>query len=79
MRWLHMLFALFFVLANGHAKSAQQLRTTVLLFLPLYFSCRKTNIEVSSDELYIPFKKFTFPHLKIPQHIWFILKTRTNP
>ena len=34
-----MLFGLFFVPADSQTKSAQQLKTTVLLFLPLYFSC----------------------------------------
>ena len=36
--WLHMLFGLFFVPSDGRAKSAQQLKMMVLLFLPLYFS-----------------------------------------
>ena len=38
MTWLHMLFGLFFVQTNCQAKLAHQLKTTVLLFLPLYFS-----------------------------------------
>ena len=39
MTWLYMLFGLFSVPAAGRAKSAQQVKTTVLLLLPLYFSC----------------------------------------
>ena len=34
----HMLIGLFFIPANSRAKSAQQMKTTMLLFLPLYFS-----------------------------------------
>jgi hypothetical protein len=37
MTWLQELFGLFFVLANGRAKSAQQLILTVLLFHPYTF------------------------------------------
>ena len=37
MTWLHKFFGLFFIPANGLAKSAQQLILTVLPFLPLYF------------------------------------------
>ena len=37
MTWLQMFFGLFFVPANSRAKLALQLKTTVLLFLPLYF------------------------------------------
>ena len=38
MIWLHMFFGLFFIQADDRAKSAQQLKTTMLLFHPLYFS-----------------------------------------
>ena len=38
MTWLHMLFCAVFVPSDGRAKSAQQLKMMVLLFLPLYFS-----------------------------------------
>jgi hypothetical protein len=34
------ILGLFFFPADGQAKSAQQLETTLLLFHPLYFSCR---------------------------------------
>ena len=37
MTWLHKFFGLFFIPANGWAKSAQQLISTVLPFHPLYF------------------------------------------
>ena len=38
MTWLHMLFGLFLVPADSGAKSVQQLKMTVLLFLLLNFS-----------------------------------------
>ena len=37
MTWLHKFFGLFFIPANGRAKSAQQLISTMLPFHPLYF------------------------------------------
>ena len=39
MTWLQMFFGLFFIPANGRAKSAQQLISTVLPFHPRYFPC----------------------------------------
>ena len=36
------LFGVVFIPANGQAKSAQQLKTTMLLFHPLYFSWLRT-------------------------------------
>ena len=37
MTWLHKFFGLFFIPADGRAKSAQQLISKVLPFHPLYF------------------------------------------
>ena len=42
MTWLHKFFGLFFIPANGRAKSAQQLISTVLPFHPLYFPWLRT-------------------------------------
>ena len=39
MTWLHKFFGLFFIPADGRAKLAQQLISTVLPFHPLYFPC----------------------------------------
>ena len=38
MTWLHMLFGLFLAPGDSRAKSVQQLKMTLLLFLPLNFS-----------------------------------------
>ena len=38
MTWLHIFLGLFFIPANGRAKLAQQLKTRVRLFHPIYFS-----------------------------------------
>ena len=37
MTWLHKFFGLFFIPADGRAKPAQQLISTMLPFYPLYF------------------------------------------
>ena len=39
MTWLHKFFGLFFIPADGQAKSAQQLILKELPFHPLYFPC----------------------------------------
>ena len=67
MTWLHMLFGLFFVPADSWAKSAQQLKTTVLLFHSLYFSwpvdCFKIMMET----------ELKFYHLAIEKKMWRIV------
>ena len=52
MTWLHKFLGLFFIPADGRAKSAQQLISTVLPFQPLYFSW------LSSIFWYRKFKNF---------------------
>ena len=55
MTWLHKFFGLFFIPANGQAKSAQQLISTVLPFHPLYFTwfCSKRDVLELVTLLYI--------------------------
>ena len=51
MTWLHKFFGLFFIPANGRAKSAQQLISTVLPFHPLNFLRHKPYFKYQFFEL----------------------------
>ena len=64
MTWLLILFGLFFIPANSQMKSA--LKTTMLLFLPLYFSWWMTNIVTGSNYVWA-LRILKFFHLEIPQ------------
>ena len=65
MTWLHKCFGLFFITADGWAKSAQQLISTVLPFHPLYFPRTENS---------------TQPSLNLFHRTWVLFKVqRTDP
>ena len=64
MTWLHKFLGLFFIPADGRAKSAQQLISTVLPFYPLYFRW---------DELTLLKNLVPIEILLVPLHHYFFI------